>query len=89
MPSRSGAGDDGGQTSIHVGDPSDDEPLQAVGIEHARAVIVAANIEKLRRVGADTVPSLAVIGGQLLVRSALGEEDVESLDAAKNLSRRV
>jgi len=94
---------------VHVGDPSDDEPLQAVGIEHARAVIVATNndaedafailtarelnpgvrivagatvrdnIEKLRRAGADTVLSPAVIGGQLLVRSALGEEDVESI----------
>jgi voltage-gated potassium channel len=35
------------------------------------------NIEKLRRAGADTVLSPAAIGGRLLVRSALGEEDIE------------
>jgi len=94
---------------VYVGDPSDDGPLQDVGIEHARAVIVATNndaedafailtarelnpeirivagatvrdnIEKLRRAGADTVLSPAVIGGRLLVRSALGEEDIEGV----------
>jgi voltage-gated potassium channel len=94
---------------VFVGDPSDDEPLLAVGIEHARAVIVATNndaedafailtarelnpgcrivagatardnIEKLRRAGADTVLSAAVIGGRLLVRSALGEDDIEGV----------
>jgi len=94
---------------VYVGDPSDDDPLHAVGIEHARAVIVATNndaedafailtarelnpdvrivagatvrdnIEKLRRAGADTVLSPAVIGGQLLVRSALGEADIEEV----------
>ncbi|SEN09314.1 voltage-gated potassium channel [Halorientalis persicus] len=37
------------------------------------------NIEKLRRAGADTVISPAVIGGHLLVESALGDENVESL----------
>jgi voltage-gated potassium channel len=37
------------------------------------------NIDKLRRAGADTVLSPAVIGGQLLVRSALSGEDVERL----------
>jgi voltage-gated potassium channel len=94
---------------VFVGDPSDDEPLQEVGIEHARAVIVATNndaedafailtarelnpgcrivagatgrdnIEKLRRAGADTVLSPAVIGGRLLVRSALGQDDIEGV----------
>jgi len=94
---------------VFVGDPSDDEPLQTVGIEHARAVIVATNndaedafailtarelnpgcrivagatgrdnVEKLRRAGADTVLSPAVIGGRLLVRSALGEDDIEGV----------
>jgi voltage-gated potassium channel len=39
------------------------------------------NIEKLRRAGADTVLSPAVIGGRLLVRSALGEDDVEATTA--------
>jgi len=37
------------------------------------------NVEKLRRAGADMVVSPAVIGGRLLVRSALGSEDVESV----------
>ncbi len=94
---------------VHVGDPSNEEPLRAVGIENARAAIVATNadaedafailtarelnpglrivaaatardnVDKLRRAGADTVLSPAVIGGQLLVRSALGEADVEEL----------
>jgi len=41
------------------------------------AATVRDNIEKLRRAGADTVISPTVIGGQLLVRSALDEEDVE------------
>jgi voltage-gated potassium channel len=94
---------------VLVGDPSGDEPLHDVGIEHARAVIVATNndaedafailtarelnpdvrivaaatvrdnIEKLRRAGADVVLSPALIGGRLLVRSALGEDDVERI----------
>ncbi|MFC6863674.1 NAD-binding protein [Halomicroarcula sp. GCM10025817] len=37
------------------------------------------NIEKLRRAGADTVISPMVIGGHLLVQSALGREGMESL----------
>lgn len=37
------------------------------------------NIEKLRRAGADTVISPMVIGGHLLVESALGDDDVESV----------
>ncbi|WP_299265843.1 NAD-binding protein [Halorientalis sp.] len=37
------------------------------------------NVEKLRRAGADTVISPMVIGGHLLVESALGDDDVESL----------
>jgi voltage-gated potassium channel len=37
------------------------------------------NVDKLRRAGADTVLSPAVIGGRLLVRSALSGEDVEQL----------
>lgn len=95
--------------NVHIGDPSDQEPLEAVAIEWARAVIVATNddaqdalailtarefnpdarivagatsrdnVDKLRRAGADTVLSPAVIGGQLLVRSALSGDDVERL----------
>jgi voltage-gated potassium channel len=95
--------------NVVVADPSDDEPLHEVGIEHARAVIAATNddaedafavltarelnpdvrivaaatirenVEKLRRAGADTVLSPAAIGGRLLVRSALGESNVESV----------
>ncbi|WP_424017886.1 NAD-binding protein [Halorientalis pallida] len=37
------------------------------------------NVEKLRRAGADTVISPAVIGGHLLVESALGDENVETV----------
>ncbi|QSG06271.1 NAD-binding protein [Halapricum desulfuricans] len=37
------------------------------------------NIDKLRRAGADAVISPAVIGGHLLVQSALGEAEVESV----------
>lgn len=36
------------------------------------------NVDKLRRAGADVVISPAMIGGRLLVRSALGDEDVEA-----------
>jgi voltage-gated potassium channel len=43
------------------------------------AATARENIEKLRRAGADDVISPAVIGGQLLVRSALGEERVEQV----------
>jgi voltage-gated potassium channel len=43
------------------------------------AATLRENVEKLRRAGADTVLSPAVIGGQLLVRSALGEADIEEL----------
>ena len=94
---------------VPVGGPGDEEPLRAVGIENARAAIVATNtdaedafailtarelnpelrivaatttrnnVDKLRRAGADTVLSPAVIGGQLLVRSALGRTDIEGL----------
>ena len=94
---------------VLVGDPSDEQPLDDAGIEHARAIIAATNddaedafailtarelnptarivaaatnrdnVQKLRRAGADTVVSPAVIGGRLLVRSAFGEDDVESV----------
>jgi voltage-gated potassium channel len=37
------------------------------------------NVPKLKRAGADTVISPAVIGGRLLVRSALGERSMEAL----------
>lgn len=43
------------------------------------AATVRENIEKLRLAGADKVLSPAVIGGHLLVRSALQEEDVQHL----------
>ena len=51
---------------------------------HPDARIVAAatdreNVEKLRRAGADAVISPAVIGGHLLVESALGSGDMEGL----------
>jgi voltage-gated potassium channel len=40
------------------------------------------NVEKLRRAGADTVISPAVIGGHLIVESALGDDNAESLAEA-------
>ena len=94
---------------VATGDPSDEAPLESVGIRHARAVIAATeddaddafailtaralnpdvrivaaatmreNVEKLRRAGADVVISPAAIGGRLLTRSALGEEDIEAV----------
>ena len=68
---------------------TDDDAADAFAILTARELnpgirIVAAatardNVEKLRRAGADTVLSPAVIGGRLLVRSALGDEDAETI----------
>jgi voltage-gated potassium channel len=37
------------------------------------------NVEKLRRAGADVVVSPAMIGGRLLVHSALGGDDIEQV----------
>ncbi len=37
------------------------------------------NVKKLKRAGADTVVSPAVIGGRLLVRSVMGTDDAENL----------
>ncbi|WP_324664013.1 NAD-binding protein [Haloarcula sediminis] len=68
---------------------TNDDAQDALAILTARALnpdlnIVAAatdreNVEKLRRAGADTVISPAVIGGHLLVQSALGREGMESV----------
>ena len=68
---------------------TNDDAQDALGILTARALnpelnIVAAatdreNVEKLRRAGADTVISPAVIGGHLLVQSALGREGMENV----------
>ena len=49
----------------------------------ARIVAAATdreNIEKLERAGADAVISPSLLGGHLLVRSALGEDDSELID---------
>ena len=92
---------------VLTADPSDEEPLDRVGIERARALIVATNddaqdamvvltarelnpdlrivagvtdrenVRKLRRAGADIVLSPSVLGGRLLVESALGNENPE------------
>jgi voltage-gated potassium channel len=43
------------------------------------AATARRNLKKLRRAGADTVLSPAMIGGQLLGRSALGEKNVENV----------
>jgi voltage-gated potassium channel len=68
---------------------TNDDAADALSILTANALrpdirIVAAatereNVEKLRRAGADTVISPAVIGGHLLVESALGADDTESI----------
>ncbi len=66
-----------------------DDARDALAILTARQLrpdvrIVAAatdreNVKKLRRAGADSVISPAVIGGHMLVQSALGEEDSEDV----------
>jgi voltage-gated potassium channel len=66
-----------------------DDAADALAILTARALspearIVAAatdreNVEKLRRAGADAVVSPAVIGGHMLVESALSDEDIEAV----------
>ena len=68
---------------------TNDDAQDALSILTARALnpdlnVVAAatdreNVEKLRRAGADTVISPAVIGGHLLVQSALGREGMETV----------
>jgi voltage-gated potassium channel len=68
---------------------TDDDAADAFAILAARQLapetpIVAAatareNVQKLRHAGADTVFSPAVIGGQLLGRSVLGEQNIENL----------
>ena len=70
---------------------TDDDAQDALAILTARELnpelrIVAAatdreNTKKLRRAGADAVISPAVIGGHMLVQSALGEQGVENLAA--------
>jgi voltage-gated potassium channel len=67
---------------------TDDDAQDALAILTARELnpelrIVAAatdreNTKKLRRAGADAVISPAVIGGHMLIQSALGEEGVEN-----------
>jgi voltage-gated potassium channel len=68
---------------------TDDDAQDALAVLTARELnpdlnIVAAvterqNEKKLKRAGADTVVSPAVIGGHLLVQSALGESGMEAL----------
>ena len=68
---------------------TNDDAQDALSILTARALnpevnIVAAatdreNVEKLRRAGADTVISPALIGGHLLVQSALGRQGMEHI----------
>lgn len=95
--------------NVVVGDPSDDETFERVGLHKAAAVVVATNNDgndaltiltarqlnpevrivasaterenerKLRRAGADTVISPAVIGGHLIVKSATGSDDAEAI----------
>ena len=92
---------------VITADPSDEEPLEQIHVERARALFAATNNDamdamtvltarelnptlrivaaatdrqnsrKLRRAGADVVLSPAVLGGQLLVRSARGDDDPE------------
>lgn len=68
---------------------TDDDAQDAMAILTARELnpdlrVVAGasdreNTKKLRRAGADTVISPAVLGGHLLVRSALGQQGMEDL----------
>ncbi|MDS0283399.1 NAD-binding protein [Haloarcula onubensis] len=68
---------------------TNDDAQDALAILTARSLnadvnIVGAatdreNVEKLRRAGADTVISPSVIGGHLLVQSALGREGMENV----------
>ena len=57
--------------------------LTAKNLNPAATFVAAAtdreNVEKLRRAGADTVISPAVIGGHLIVQSALGREGMENV----------
>ncbi|WP_276272756.1 NAD-binding protein [Haloarcula litorea] len=57
--------------------------LTANNLNPELTIVAAAtdreNVEKLRRAGADTVISPAVIGGHLLVQSALGREGMENV----------
>jgi len=57
--------------------------LTAQTLNPAVNIVAAAtdreNIEKLRRAGADTVISPAVLGGHLIVQSALGREGMENI----------
>ncbi|MFW5963699.1 MAG: NAD-binding protein [Natronomonas sp.] len=92
---------------VATGNPSDEEPLQRIHVERAKALIAATNddaqdalsiltarelnpdlrivaaatdrenVRKLRRAGADVVLSPSVLGGRLLVESALGNDDPE------------
>lgn len=93
--------------NVFVGDPTDDDSLERVGVDRAQAVVAATNDDgedalviltvreshpdvrvvaaaieheneaKLRRAGADTVISPAVIGGRLIAQSALGDASAE------------
>ena len=95
--------------ALVVADPSDEDPLERVHIDRARAVVAATNddaadalailtarelrpdanivaaatdrenVDKLKRAGADTVISPALIGGRLLVESALGSTETERI----------
>lgn len=48
-------------------------------VQIAAAVTDRENVKKLKRAGADTVISPAVIGGHLLVQSVMGTENVENV----------
>lgn len=51
------------------------------GVRIVAAATARENVDKLRRAGADAVLSPAVIGGRLLVRSALSSDDSEEAGA--------
>ena len=95
--------------NVVVGDPSDDETFDRVGIDKASAVVAATNNDgddaltiltahqlnpdvrivasatqreneaKLRRAGAHAVISPAVLGSRLIVKSASGSEEAETV----------
>ncbi|RKS83895.1 voltage-gated potassium channel [Haloarcula quadrata] len=77
------------EDAVAVVAATNDDAQDALAILTAQTLnpevnIVAAatdreNIEKLRRAGADTVISPAVLGGHLIVQSALGREGMENI----------
>lgn len=79
-------GIDRARAVVAATDSDADDAMSVLTARHLNTdirIVAAAtdreNVEKLRRAGADTVISPAVLGGRLLVQSALGREGMEAL----------